>query len=200
VVEDGRAIAVLAAGWKEGRTVASESRTGELLALAADEAAVALQRLSALRELETAALTDALTGVPNRRALDAELPRAIARARRSGEALSLAMMDLNGLKAVDDRLGHEAGDRLLKAAATAWAGQLRGSDLLARLGGDEFAVVLPSSGPEDAARLADRLRAALPHPAGCGIGIVAWDGPEGAADLVQRADPVLYEDKARTTG
>jgi diguanylate cyclase (GGDEF)-like protein len=197
VVVDDRPAAVLAAGWEEEATVVLESRTGELLALAADEAAVALQRLIAMRELETAAMTDALTGIANRRAFDAELPRAIARARRSGEALSLALMDLNGLKALNDRHGHDAGDRLLRESAAAWAGQLRGSDLLARIGGDEFAVILPSSGPEDAAMVADRLRRALPHPAGCGVGIVAWDGTEGAADLVQRADRALYEDKAR---
>ncbi len=198
VTVDDRPTAVLAAGWEQAAAAEPGSRTGELLALAAVEAGVALQRLGALRELEAAALTDALTGVANRRAFDAELPRAVARARRSGEGLSLALMDLNGLKALNDSEGHDAGDRLLRESAAAWAGQLRGSDLLARLGGDEFAVILPSSGPEDAARLAARLRRALPHPAGCGIGIVAWDGSEGAADLVQRADRALYADKAQT--
>ena len=135
--------------------------------------------------------------MPNRRAFDEELPRAIARAERSGEPLALAYMDLNGFKALNDRDGHAAGDRVLKEVAASWQAQLRQSDVLARVGGDEFAVVLPDCGTSDVDVVAGRLRDAVTHAAGCGLGLVVWDGRESAGELVRRADEALYADKAR---
>ena len=196
VAIDGAPAAVLVLGWAE-RVDRIGARERELAALAADEAAVALQRLAALRRLEEAALVDELTGVANRRAFDAELPRAIARAQRSGRPLVLAMLDLNGFKAINDRDGHEAGDRLLKASAAAWSAELRATDLLARLGGDEFAVLLADCGEDDAQALAMRLRRAPALPRGCGVGVAVWDGAEDATALLRRADKALYADKAR---
>jgi len=81
------------------------------------------------------ARTDALTGLPNRRAWDEELERELARAKRYGGRLCLAMIDLDHFKRFNDREGHQAGDRLLADSATAWREQLRPSDLLARYGG-----------------------------------------------------------------
>jgi GAF domain-containing protein len=106
-------------------------------------------------------------------------------------------MDLNDFKALNDREGHEAGDRLLKAAAGAWQGQLRQTDTLARLGGDEFAVILPDCTGGDAGGVVERLRAAVAHGPGCGVGVAIWDGAEDAAALVRRADEALYADKAQ---
>jgi diguanylate cyclase (GGDEF)-like protein/PAS domain S-box-containing protein len=199
VVSGGRTIGVLVVGWREP-VESLEDRAAELVALAADEAARALLRRAAILRLESAALNDALTGVPNRRAFDEELPRALARAARYGGTLALAYMDLNGFKALNDREGHEAGDRVLKAAAAAWQSELRQTDVLARMGGDEFAVILPDCGADDVQAVTERLRTVAAHPPGCGVGIAVWDGVEDAASLLRRADESLYADKARGAG
>ncbi|MEA2228540.1 MAG: hypothetical protein QOF04_2170, partial [Solirubrobacteraceae bacterium] len=194
VVVDGAARGVLVVGWAE-RVDSLGGRQTDLVELAAGEAAVALQRLGAVRRLRSAAMQDALTGVPNRRAFDDELPAALVRAERSGGTLALAYMDLNGFKAVNDREGHQAGDRLLKEVASAWQAQLRQDDMLARLGGDEFAVLIPDCRPGDADAVAERLRGAVSGP-GSAVGIVLWDGEETGPALMRRADHALYADKA----
>jgi diguanylate cyclase (GGDEF)-like protein len=147
------------------------------------------------REVGRLARTDALTGVPNRRAWDDELPMELARAARSGRQLCAALLDLDHFKAYNDRHGHQAGDRLLKAAAAAWQGRLRKTDLLARYGGEEFAVLLPDCGLGNAMEIAERLRTAQPEGT-CSIGVAAWDGRESATELVARADRALYAAKA----
>jgi diguanylate cyclase (GGDEF)-like protein len=146
------------------------------------------------QEVGRLARTDALTGVANRRAWDDELPRELARSARTGQFPCVALVDLDHFKAYNDRHGHQAGDRLLKAAAAAWAGRLRKTDLLARYGGEEFAVLLPDCGLEDATEIAERLRTAQPEGT-CSIGLAAWDGREDAAGLVARADRALYAAK-----
>jgi diguanylate cyclase (GGDEF)-like protein/PAS domain S-box-containing protein len=195
VVVDGETRGVLVVGWAE-RVDSLGTRQTDLVELAAGEAAVALQRLAALRRLESAAMLDALTGVPNRRAFDAALDAALKHAERSGGSLALAYMDLNDFKGVNDRDGHQAGDRLLKAVASAWQAQLRQTDMLARLGGDEFAVLLPDCGPDDVDVVAQRLRRAVHQGPGCAVGAVRWDGEESGAALLRRADHELYADKA----
>src|SRR4029079_1315556 len=92
-----------------------------------------VERQAAL--LQELALVDELTGLANRRALMTELGRSLEQARRSGESLSLAVLDLDHFKQFNDLFGHVEGDRLLAAAANAWQRRLRGSDLLARYGG-----------------------------------------------------------------
>ena len=146
------------------------------------------------REVGRLARTDALTGVANRRAWDDELPRELARATRSGEPLCVALLDLDHFKAYNDQHGHQAGDRLLKAAAAAWQGRLRKSDLLARYGGEEFALLLPDCGLASGMEIAERLRTAQPEVT-CSLGVAAWDGQEEAAGLVARADRALYAAK-----
>jgi diguanylate cyclase (GGDEF)-like protein/PAS domain S-box-containing protein len=192
----GRVAGVMVVGWAED-IGSLHSREADLVALAADEAAVALQRRTTMRELEEAALSDALTGVANRRAFDRGLANELARARRSKQPLSIAVMDLNGFKALNDAQGHEAGDLVLQAVAGAWIGALRVTDTLARLGGDEFAALLPDCDATDAPLVAKRLRRVVPHLAGAGVGIAVWDGVEDAASLLRRADQALYTDKAR---
>ncbi|UUY04055.1 GGDEF domain-containing protein [Svornostia abyssi] len=133
--------------------------------------------------------------MPNRRAWESQVPQAIEEAERSGAPLGVALLDLNAFKAVNDTLGHDAGDRVLREVAAAWRGQLRDSDLLARLGGDEFAVLLPDCGEGDLTELARRLRTALRYDPGCSVGAVTWHPGENAEDLVRRADEALYRDK-----
>jgi diguanylate cyclase (GGDEF)-like protein len=147
------------------------------------------------REVERLARTDGLTGVANRRAWDDELPRELARATRSGTRPCVALLDLDHFKAYNDRHGHQAGDRLLKAAAAAWQGRLRRTDLLARYGGEEFAVLLPDCPLDAAMEIAERLRSATPEGT-CSLGVAAWDGREDPARLVARADRALYAAKA----
>jgi diguanylate cyclase (GGDEF)-like protein len=155
--------------------------------------AVEISRL--VSRLEGLARTDPLTGVPNRRVWDEELPRELERARRMGTPLCVAMLDLDNFKAYNDRFGHQAGDRVLKEAASAWRAQVRSTDLLVRYGGEEFALLLPACELEDAVRIIERLRAATPQVT-CSIGVTSWDFHESSPELLQRADQALYVAKA----
>ncbi|HZX80139.1 MAG TPA: diguanylate cyclase, partial [Lysobacter sp.] len=111
-------------------------------------------------ELAHSALSDALTGLPNRRSLLLELGRMLARVQRDDRALVVAFVDLDAFKSINDSRGHEAGDRLLVAIARALEGALRGGDLVARIGGDEF-VVAGTVPRESADAAADVLRRRL---------------------------------------
>jgi PAS domain S-box-containing protein/diguanylate cyclase (GGDEF)-like protein len=155
------------------------------------------ERKRAQGELERLAHRDPLTGSRNRRAWDAELARAIARAEHVDEPLAIALIDLNDFKQVNDSQGHDSGDRLLEHAAGAWQEQLRGTDLLARIGGDEFAVLLPECAAADLPAVVQRLKQSLWHDAGCAIGTAVWNPGDGAGELMRRADAALYADKAR---
>jgi diguanylate cyclase len=146
------------------------------------------------REVGRLARTDSLTGVPNRRAWDEELPRELARAARSGQPVCVALLDLDHFKRYNDRHGHQAGDRLLKEAAAAWQAAVRKTDLVARYGGEEFAILLPDCGLDDAVEIAARLRTAQPEGT-CSLGVAQWDGREDVTALVARADRALYAAK-----
>lgn len=153
------------------------------------------QRRDQLREVGILARTDALTGLPNRRAWDEALVTAVGRASVGGEQLVLAMVDLDEFKRFNDRYGHTAGDSLLRHAAHQWGDVLRGTDVLARYGGEEFAVLLSGCHMEAAVLLLERLRAATPGPETCSVGVAAWMAGESAEELVVRADAALYRAK-----
>jgi diguanylate cyclase (GGDEF)-like protein len=102
---------------------------------------------------------DALTGLRNRRGLDEALVREEARFRRTGDAAAVVMVDVGGLKRVNELYGHLAGDALLRDVARALAASARESDVLARFGGDEFVALLPGAGPAGAEAFVARLRA-----------------------------------------
>jgi diguanylate cyclase (GGDEF)-like protein len=179
-----------------GRAAARLSgRLANVLTLLAAEAAVAIERADLLARLEAIARTDDLTGLANRRAGEELLPTELARARRDDAPLCVAMLDLDRFKAYNDEHGHQAGDRLLKAAAGTWRGSLRATDVLARYGGEEFVVVLPRCALEDALLLLARLRAATPEDQTVSAGLALWDGEEVPEALVARADEALYEAK-----
>src|SRR5262249_41860982 len=161
----------------------------------ATEAGVTLERIELLMRLESIARTDDLTGLPNRRAWDEEIPREIERSKRADRPLCVAMIDLDHFKVFNDERGHQAGDRFLKQAAPAWLSELRGTDFLARYGGEEFALALPGCTRDEATEIVERLRAATPDGETCSIGIACWDGEESAPSLIGRADAALYEAK-----
>jgi diguanylate cyclase (GGDEF)-like protein len=143
------------------------------------------------------ASTDALTGIPNRRVWDEELPRELERAQRMATALCVAMIDLDHFKGYNDQFGHQAGDLVLKEAASAWHTQVRSTDLLARYGGEEFVLLLPACALDNAIQIVERLRVATPRVT-CSIGVACWDFHETAVELVKRADQALYA--AKTDG
>ncbi len=154
-----------------------------------------LRRASRMTQLRDAARHDPLTGLPNRRAWEERLDQELARGRRSGLGLCLALLDLDHFKAVNDGHGHDAGDRLLAGVADAWRTDLREADLLARLGGDEFGLLLVECDLEGAERALARLRACTPAPSTTSIGLAEWDGLEDAHALTNRADVALYASK-----
>ncbi|MDQ1643930.1 MAG: hypothetical protein QOJ50_114 [Cryptosporangiaceae bacterium] len=156
-----------------------------------------------LRQLETQARyirdlvrQDELTGLPNRRAWNDELPRALDRARRYGDPLCVAILDLDFFQRINDRYGRPAGDRLLKEAAAAWSGQLRAVDTLARYGGEEFISLLPGADEVQASAVLARMSAATPLAQTFSGGIAEWDGKETPDQLVARAAAALQAAKA----
>ena len=164
------------------------AQTGRFLTILSDRAQL-------VERLERLSLTDELTGLPNRRAWNEGLLRELARARRRGEPLCVAMLDLDSFKSFNDRLGHPAGDAFLRELAHAWSTLLRGSDLLARYGGEEFALAFPSWPLASALTVVDRLRAATPGALTCSAGLTAWREDESPEELTHRADAALYEAK-----
>ena len=194
VMRDEVVIAVLAYYWDTpGALDRPAVRT--LIDLLAAEGTTTLARVELVDRLASVARTDDLTGLPNRRAWNEELPREISRARREKTPLCVAILDLDCFKAFNDEHGHQAGDRLLKQAAAAWSGQLRATDLLARYGGEEFALALPGIPEQEAMIVLERLRGATPEGQSCSAGAAFWQEDESSAELLGRADAALYDAK-----
>lgn len=157
-------------------------------------------------QVEEQALTDALTGVPNRAALMRHLERELARSRRRGSRLGLVFLDLDGFKRVNDVHGHEAGDALLAELAGRLRAAVRAEDLVARLAGDEFCVVLDGMADRvQATGVAEELRTRLERgmgERGVGVSLGLALGPEDGDDpaaLLRAADAAMYADKVART-
>jgi two-component system cell cycle response regulator len=168
-------------------------------------------RLTAQKEhFRALAQTDGLTGLPNFRSFHARLEEEVARGDRYSHPLACAMVDLDGLKQINDRLGHAAGNRAILALADAVREELRDTDFAARYGGDEFVVLLPQTNAQAAGLFAERLRrrllavseqAGLPVRASIGVAALTPDevaASDAAEDLLRRADEQLY--KAKRSG
>ncbi|HSH22400.1 MAG TPA: diguanylate cyclase, partial [Candidatus Caenarcaniphilales bacterium] len=151
---------------------------------------------------------DALTGVYSRMYFTSAIQQEILRAVRTGRPFSLLMMDLDGLKPVNDRFGHEFGDRLLRAVGEVIRRGIRLTDVAARYGGDEFVVVLPETDLQGALRVSEKLRldiAELTLPqnrsviqTSVSIGVVTYpDDGRSSSELMRRADHAMYEAKRR---
>lgn len=159
------------------------------------------------RELARLAHTDSLTGLANRALFLDRLRHALANSRRTSQPLAVLFMDLDGFKSINDRLGHVAGDRVLRAVGERLAGLLRENDTLARWGGDEFVALLTDirSG-DDAGRVADKLLETMRWPvmlndAQCRVGLsvgIAMSPAHGrtSQELLQAADEAMYRAKA----
>lgn len=157
------------------------------------------------KQLEALALTDALTGLANRRLLGDRLSMAILHARREQSGMAAIYLDLDGFKEINNTLGHAAGDTLLKMVADRLKATVREADTVARLGGDEFVIVLRVSGAADATLVAGKVIDAVAQPyligaqaasvtVSAGIGLYPEHG-EDAATLLKSADVALYEAK-----
>lgn len=167
-----------------------------LEALAA-EALVAVQQVHLNEQLKAQARTDPLTGIDNRRAWESEVVRSLARARRTGGPLTIALMDIDRFKEFNDGRGHPEGDRLLRDTVEAWRQLLRAEDHLARFGGDEFMLTFPDTEFSQAWEATERLREAVPHGQTCSVGIAGLEPGDALEDLVKRADEALYRAKSR---
>ncbi len=162
----------------------------------------AMDRMEArTQEVYKLAVLDALTGLHNRRAGEHRLAEEVSRAQRHGHPLTVLMLDLDGLKAVNDRLGHAAGDRLLQAFAEHLSKGTRGSDVAVRLGGDEFLVILSECELDQVCHILERLRGLETQwegerlPIAFSTGCAAYRPGELPGDLLKRADEALYVNK-----
>ena len=149
--------------------------------------------------LEALLREDALTGLSNRRAILTQLGGMVSAARRHGHPLSIAVLDLDHFKRINDTHGHKTGDDVLVMAAHALGAHLRAEDQLGRLGGEEFLILLPDTDAAAASHVAEKLRlnvaaAPSPVPVTVSVGVATWDG-EASDDLLQRADDALYAAK-----
>jgi diguanylate cyclase (GGDEF)-like protein len=137
--------------------------------------------------------TDELTGLLNRKGLIAAAERAFSLADRTGIPLTIALIDLDHFKQVNDRDGHAAGDRLLVQLAKTWNDEIQAGDIFARLGGDEFLAVLVGYSEEEASTLFERLR--FTSPAAWSIGLIERREGENLSACLARADNALYDAK-----
>jgi diguanylate cyclase (GGDEF)-like protein len=151
-----------------------------------------------IARLGRAALTDSLTGIRNHRAFEEDIVRTLADQRRHGRNLSLVMLDLDGLKAINDVQGHQAGDRAIKAVGNALSATVRASDSIYRIGGDEFAALLPDAAAWEAFNFAQRLHGALGSTASITVsaGVAEASVRSSRKGLIEQADIALLEAKS----
>jgi diguanylate cyclase (GGDEF)-like protein/PAS domain S-box-containing protein len=174
--------------------------TLDAIRLIADETAVGLAQEAVRAELQRLACTDALTGLPNRRAWDDQLAVLGEVAAVRGTPLVLAMVDLDHFKHFNDRHGHTAGDAHLRDFAARARDALRPCDLLTRWGGEEFTIAMPHCDVAQADALLRGVQHAVPGDQTCSIGWAFWDGRESLAAVMMRVDQSLYEAKAAGRG
>ncbi len=180
-----------------------DSRQSNLVREALNVLQEPLQRALEYEDLFELANHDALTGLANRRVFEDRIGPLLDSARRHQHPVSLAAMDLDHFKQVNDTHGHAEGDRVLQKVAEVMRETIRSSDLLVRMGGDEFLLVLPATSLDAARNLARRLVARVRaldiraggHQLGVSIGLVQWQPGMSREALLQKADQALYRAK-----
>jgi diguanylate cyclase (GGDEF)-like protein len=164
-----------------------------------------LTNASLYHQARITSLTDALTGVGSRRLLEDKLEAECARAKRYERAFSVAIIDLDNFKTINDVFGHATGDDALKKLAECMESQKRIPDILARYGGDEFVILMPETEAKDALTFMERIRAKVQKievqknvsmTISCGIAQSMPDFSDSSSDLIRRADLALYEAKS----
>ncbi|WKB52183.1 sensor domain-containing diguanylate cyclase [Eleftheria terrae] len=166
----------------------------------------ASQRRRVEQQIRHLAHHDALTGLPNRMLLQDRLQQAFERARRDGRAAALLFVDLDHFKAVNDSLGHDMGDAVLREVARRLRDTVRAGDTVARLGGDEFVVLLATlQDPDDCRRVADQILRALGRPVSLGVhsvritpsigGALVSEALDSPAEWMRQADAAMYQAK-----
>jgi len=172
---------------------------------------IELQRelLAAKAKIKEQSLTDALTGISNRRDILGRLDGELNRAEREGKSISIAMIDIDHFKAVNDTYGHQAGDAVLAECVARISGCIRPYDFVGRYGGEEFLLVLPGTDEQNASTVCERIREnmqALPLnyngvaiECTVSIGLATWSGREDVDKLIAASDKALYmaKDKGR---
>jgi diguanylate cyclase (GGDEF)-like protein len=160
-------------------------------------------RVSYLRAVRLARV-DPLTGLANRRAWFEQLDAQISRQRRYGGTFSLAVLDLDGFKSLNDTQGHGAGDDALRLVAEILRGRTRGSDSLGRIGGDEFGILMPDTGCECRAMLDELCTSIAGRTTAAGCAVTSSIGcrtfcsaPVGTAEALRQVDGIMYEAKVR---
>ena len=173
-----------------------ETEEIEMLELLAAHATSALATASAVGDLRERAATDPLTGLGHHASFHSALEESCARPERRG-SLALLVFDLDGFKRVNDTRGHQAGDHLLRQAATSLRLALRSGEILYRIGGDEFAALVTVTSPDEAMAAANRLRGVVNAriAGGVSVGVALHTAPEDPAAFFARADAALYEAK-----
>jgi diguanylate cyclase (GGDEF)-like protein len=190
LMRGSEAVGVLVVGWPAEINTTGTRAT--VVALLAHEAAAVIDRADTLSQLTDMASTDPLTGLPNRRAWDARVKRALS----SGQRFTIAMLDFDHFKEFNDTYGHPAGDLLLKETAAMWREQLRAGDLLARLGGEEFGLLLIDCPTARAVEVIERLRKLIYRNRTCSAGFAERRPGESAEAVLARADAALYDAKS----
>ena len=201
VSRDGNALGSIALFWRTPGYEPSHDRLSAIEQIA-ETCIPAIENARRYREARQLAETDALTGFFNQRYFHETLRRESLRAQRYDRRLALLILDLDDFKAVNDRIGHLAGDAVLAQVAERLRNEIRSVDIGCRVGGDEFAVIMPESTAEDAAQLFERMHDGLvgmPVPGGQTVRMSAGIGElrhgETAAGLFERADSALYRAK-----
>ena len=198
---DGETIGALVVEHASRRGTRVERRVVAMAGQFASHAALALRNSWLLQQVQRLAETDALTGLANRRTFQATLERELSRAARSGDPVTLLMVDIDHFKSLNDTHGHQAGDEVLKRVGGVLTAACRDFDTAARYGGEEFAIVLPACSSAESLVVAERLRETISQietvtNVTASAGVATF--PAHAADpesLIKAADEALYESK-----
>jgi two-component system cell cycle response regulator len=199
--EDAKPLGALVVEHARNRPSRIERRVVTMLEQFAVHTALSLRNAMLLERNQFLAERDPLTGAANRRTFERELKRLMSHADRSGEPITLAMLDVDHFKSFNDRFGHQAGDEILRQVAVALDTECRDFDMPARYGGEEFTVILPMCTTEESVGTAERLRSAVakiraPAPVAASAGVATYpDNATDAESLIRAADEALYASK-----